>query len=89
MDNENNLQQYAPMMKAYLSLQVASQTSINFLNSRKLAKEAYKDELFPSLELGSSHEFTDACDRGFIIEPSRFRNKELARSIGNETAVSN
>lgn len=49
----------------------------------------YKDELFPSLELGSSHEFPDARDRGFIIEPSRFRNKEFARSIGNETAVSN
>ena len=49
----------------------------------------YQDEFFSALELGSSHEFTDACDRGFIVEPSRFCNKELARSVSDESAVSN
>ena len=59
MDNENNLQQYAPMMKAYLSLQVASQTSINFLNSRKLAKEAMQSLGAFGLPLSESRDTPD------------------------------
>lgn len=41
METDKNLEQkFAPMMKAYLMLMVTGQTSINFINSRKLAKDA-------------------------------------------------
>lgn len=39
-DSRSPEQLFAPMMKAYMMLMVTGQTSINFINSKKLAREA-------------------------------------------------